>query len=141
MTADEHDKPQTLPRDPDSPVVIAPTEYQAEIEAVLENKDVGFVKIRQHAELKVGTFPFTRYRTLPGTVSYVTQDAAPDAKRGLLFRARVKLERASLRVDERDVALTPTMDVTADISTGQAPVIDFFLDPVRKVANEGLRER
>jgi len=122
-------------------MVIAPSEYQAEVEAVLENKDVGFVKVGQHAEVKVETFPFTRYGTLPGTVSYVSQDAAPDEKRGLLFQARVKLERASLRVDERDVALTPGMAVTAEISTGKRRVIDFFLDPVRKVANEGLRER
>jgi hemolysin D len=122
-------------------MVIAPSEYDAEVEAVLENKDVGFVKIGQHAEVKVETFPFTRYGTLPGTVSYVSQDAAPDEKRGLLFQARVKLERASLRVDERDVALSPGMAVTAEISTGKRRVIDFFLDPVRKVANEGLRER
>ena len=122
-------------------MVITPSEYDAEVEAVLENKDVGFVKVGQHAEVKVETFPFTRYGTLPGIVSYVSQDAAPDEKRGLLFQARVKLERASLRVDERDVALTPGMAVTAEISTGRRRVIDFFLDPVRKVANEGLRER
>ena len=122
-------------------MVIAPSDYQAEIEAVLENKDVGFVKVGQHAEVKVETFPFTRYGTLPGTVSYVSQDAAPDEKRGLLFQARVKLERATLRVDERDVTLTPGMAVTAEISTGKRRVLDFFLDPIRKVANEGLRER
>ena len=122
-------------------MVIAPSDYQAEVEAMLENKDVGFVKVGQRAEVKVETFPFTRYGTLPGTVSYVSQDAAPDEKRGLLFQARVRLERASLRVDERDVALTPGMAVTAEISTGKRRVIDFFLDPVRKVANEGLRER
>jgi hemolysin D len=122
-------------------MVIAPSDYQAEIEAVLENKDVGFVKVGQHAEVKIETFPFTRYGTLPGTVSYVSQDAAPDEKRGLLFQARVKLERATLRVDERDVTLSPGMAVTAEISTGKRRVIDFFLDPIRKVANEGLRER
>jgi hemolysin D len=40
-------------------MVIAPSD-QAEIEAVLENKDVGFVKVGQRAEVKVETFPFTR---------------------------------------------------------------------------------
>ena len=42
--------PADCARDPDSRVVIAPTEYQAEIETVLENKDAGFVKVGQHAE-------------------------------------------------------------------------------------------
>jgi len=60
------------------------------------NKDVGFVKVGQHAEEEVETFPFTRYGMLAGTVSYVSQDASPDEKRGLLFQARGKLDRASL---------------------------------------------
>ena len=122
-------------------MVISPSDYQAEVEAVLENKDVGFVKAGQRAEIKVETFPFTRYGTLSGTVSFVSADAMPDEKKGLLFQARVKLDSAKLRVDERDVMLTPGMAVSAEISTGKRRVIEFFLDPITKTANESLRER
>jgi membrane fusion protein, hemolysin D len=122
-------------------MVISPSDYQAEIEAVLENKDVGFVKIGQRAEVKVETFPFTRYGTLSGIVTFVSNDAVLDEKRGLIFQARVKLESARMQVDERDVTLTPGMAVTAEIATGRRRVIEFFLDPIRKTINEGLRER
>jgi hemolysin D len=122
-------------------MVIAPSDYDAEIEAVLENKDVGFVKVGQRAEVKVETFPFTRYGTLSGTVSFVSQDAVPDDKRGLIFQARVKLDDATLRIGERDMMLTPGMAVSAEIATGKRRVIDFFLDPMHKTANESLRER
>jgi hemolysin D len=122
-------------------MVIAPRDYEAEVEAVLDNKDVGFVKVGQRTEVKVETFPFTRYGTLAGTVSFVSQDAVPDERRGLLFQARVKLDRPSIRVDERDVMLTPGMAVSAEIATGERRVIEFFLDPIRKTATEGLRER
>jgi hemolysin D len=122
-------------------MVIAPSDYQAEVEATLENKDVGFVKVGQRAEVKVETFPFTRYGTLGGTVSFVSNDAVPDEKRGLIFQARVKLDTAKIRVDERDVTLTPGMAVSAEISTGTRRVIEFFLDPIRKTTSEGLRER
>jgi hemolysin D len=122
-------------------MVIAPSDYEAEIEAVLENKDVGFVKVGQRAEVKVETFTFTRYGTITGTVSFVSSDAVPDEKRGLIFQARVKLDQATIRVDQRDVTLTPGMAVSAEISTGRRRVIEFFLDPVRKTASEGLRER
>jgi hemolysin D len=87
------------------------------------------------------TFPFTRYGTLSGTVSYVSQDAVPDEKRGLLYQARIKLDRASIRVDEREVLLTPGMAVTAEVATGKRRTIEFFLDPIRKTAGEALRER
>lgn len=122
-------------------MVIAPSEYVAEVEAVLENKDVGFVKPGQHVEVKAETFPFTRYGTIPGTVSFVSSDAVPDEKRGLIFQARVKLGKGTIRVDERDVTLTPGMAVSAEISTGKRSVLEFFLDPIRKTTSEGLRER
>ena len=122
-------------------MVITPSDYQAEVEALLENRDVGFVKVGQRAEVKVETFPFTRYGTLAGTVSYVSQDAVPDEKRGLVFQARVRLDSPRIRVDERDVTLTPGMAVSAEISTGKRRIIEFFLDPIRKTTSEGLRER
>ena len=122
-------------------MVIAPSDYQAEVEAMLENRDVGFVKPGQHVEVKVDTFPFTRYGTIPGTVSFVSSDAVQDEKRGLVFQARVKLDKPVIRVDERDVSLTPGMAVTAEIATSKRRVIDFFLDPVRKTTGEALIER
>lgn len=122
-------------------MVIAPADYQPEIEAVLDNKDVGFVKVGQRAEIKVETFPFTRYGTLAGNVSYVSSDAVQDEKRGLIFQARVRLASARMRVDERNVTLTPGMAVTAEIATGKRRVIEFFLDPIKKTVYEGLRER
>jgi hemolysin D len=122
-------------------MVITPSDYRAEVEAMLENKDVGFVKPGQRVEVKVEAFPFTRYGTLPGTVSFVSNDAVADERRGLLFQARVRLENASLRIEGRDVALTPGMAVSAEISTGKRSVLGFFLDPIRKTMDEGLKER
>jgi hemolysin D len=122
-------------------MVIAPTEYQTEVEAFIENKDVGFIREGQAAEVKVETFPFTKYGTLQGVVSIVSQDGVPDEKRGLLFQARVKLKQNSLNIDGKTVSLSPGMNVTAEISTGQRRVIDYFLDTVKKTVNEGLRER
>ena len=77
-------------------MVIAPSDYSAEVETVLENKDVGFVKVGQKVEVKVETFPFTRYGTLTGTVSFVSNDAVNDEKKGSVFQARVKLDKGSL---------------------------------------------
>ena len=122
-------------------MVIAPNDYAAEVEAILENKDVGFVKAGQTVEVKIETFPFTRYGTLTGSVTFVSNDAVNDEKKGLVFQARVKLDQTVIRVDERNVNLTPGMAVTAEIATGRRSVISYFLDPLRKTTNESLRER
>ena len=51
------------------------------------------------------------------------------------------LDKAVLKVDERNVNMTPGMAVTTEIATGQRRLITFFLDPLRKTATESLRER
>jgi len=122
-------------------MVIAPKDYSAEVEAVLENKDVGFVKPAQRAEIKIETFPFTRYGTVPAAVTFVSQDAVQDEKRGLIFQARLLLERATMQVDERTVRLAPGMAVTAEIKTGERRVVEYFLDPVLRATSQSLREK
>src|SRR5438132_10825869 len=62
-------------------------------------------------------------------------------QRNLVFQVRVKLDSGPIHVDEREIALTPGMAVTAEIATSRRRVIEFFLDPIRKTLNEGLRER
>ncbi|MDY0012325.1 MAG: HlyD family type I secretion periplasmic adaptor subunit [Rhodocyclaceae bacterium] len=120
---------------------IVPQGAPIELEAVLENKDVGFVKASQTAEIKVETFPFTRYGTLPAQVSFVSQDAVADEHRGLVFPVRLQLARTTLQVDERTVNLSPGMAITAEIKTGRRRVIEYFLSPILKTVGESLGER
>jgi hemolysin D len=55
--------------------VLVPSESQLEIEAMLSNRDIGFVHPGQKAEIKVDTFNFTRYGLLHGDVLSVSTDA------------------------------------------------------------------
>ncbi|CAG4919327.1 HlyD family efflux transporter periplasmic adaptor subunit [Paraburkholderia gardini] len=56
-------------------MVIVPNDRPVEIEAFLENKDVGFVQAGQRAAAKIETFLYTRYGTLPAEVVSVSHDA------------------------------------------------------------------
>jgi len=116
-------------------MVLTPNEYRPEVEALLENRDVGYVRPGQHVEVKVDTFPFTRYGTVAGTVSFVSRDAVQDEKRGLVFLARVQLDPSS------SIPVSPGMAVTAEIATDRRRVIDFFLDPIRRTTAGALIER
>lgn len=122
-------------------MIIVPERQPLEVEAVIENKDVGFVHAGQRAEVKVETFPYTRYGTLHARVQHVSADAVPDEQRGLVYAARVSLERGTLVVDGRSVPLTPGMAVTVEIKLARRRVIEFFLAPLLRRASESLRER
>ena len=116
----------------DSPVVA---------EVVLENKDIGFVSLGQHAQIKLETFVFTRYGTVAATVKHVTADAVNDDKRGAIFPARLQFDTNRIEVDGKKIRLSPGMNVTAEIKTGQRRVIEYLLSPILKMGGESLRER
>jgi hemolysin D len=112
-----------------------------EVEANIDNKDIGFVKLGQAAVVKIDAFPYTRYGYLTGTVVEVPNDAVQDKKLGLTFVARVRLPTNRIRANGQWINLTPGMEVTAEIKTGKRSVAHYFLDPVVQTAEESLRER
>lgn len=122
-------------------LVIAPQEGDLEIEAWVENKDIGFVDENQPAEIKVEAFPFTRFGTIEGRVVSLSRDAVPVDKVGLVYTARVSLARSSIRVENKDIRLSPGMVVAVEIKTGKRRLIEYFLSPLVQAAQNSIRER
>lgn len=117
-------------------------------EVVIENKDIGFIRTGQSAEVKLETFSYTRYGTVPASVQWVTADAvmqpadSGDGRAGsAVFPARLQLAQHSIDIEGRQVRLTPGMNLTAEVKIGRRRVIDYLLSPLQQRAGESLRER
>ena len=122
-------------------MVIVPQDGALEIEAVLENKDIGFVEAGQQAEIKIDTFPFTRYGTIAGEIVDLSNDAVADERRGLVYKMRVLMKQSEIEVNGRSVTLSPGMTVSVESKTGTRKMIEFFLSPLLRHAQESARER
>jgi hemolysin D len=145
-------------------MVIAPMGDGIEIEAMVLNKDIGFVQDGQPAEVKIDTFNFTKYGLLHGEVLSVSRDAVvrdkprtssdADAKQAgqsastseppgqeLVYAARVSLNRTQMEVEGKMVDLSPGMAVTVEIKTGQRRIIEYLLSPLLRYKQESLHER
>jgi len=122
-------------------LMVVPQDHPVEVEAQVENRDVGFVKAGQVVEIKVETFTFTLYGTIPGRVLSISDDAVPIEKVGLIYPTRVSMDRATIQVEGKPVHLSPGMAVTVEIKTGQRRVIEYLLSPLLKSVKESLRER
>ena len=122
-------------------LVVVPQDHPVEAEAQVENKHVGFVLEGQPVEIKVETFPFTLYGTIPGRVLAVSDDAAPIEKVGLVYPTRVSMDRSTIHVDGKEVNLSAGMAVTVEIKTGKRRLIQYLLSPLLKSLKESLRER
>jgi hemolysin D len=137
---------------------IVPADSKLEIEAMVDNQDIGFVHAGQDAEIKVDTFNFTRYGLLHGKVVTLSQDAIPREGAGKsdppkqpgasdgatsepAYAARVSLDQTQMQVDDKRVNLSPGMAVTVEIRTGTRRIIDYLLSPILRHSQESLRER
>lgn len=119
---------------------IVPEKVPLYVDTALDNQDVGFVKPGQRVVVKVATYPFQRYGYLEGTVENISPDAIQDDKKGLIYKAKIKLndEKSS---KQNQLKLLPGMSVSAEINTGQRRIIEFFLDPLMTKADESLKVR
>jgi hemolysin D len=137
-------------------LTIVPIDNTIEIEAMVDNQDIGFVHPGQGAEIKVDTFNFTRYGLLHGNVVSLSQDAVPrdagksdPSKQSTVdgaaaepaYAARVSLDQTQMQVDDKLLNLSPGMAVTVEIKTGTRRIIDYLLSPILRHHQESMRER
>lgn len=120
---------------------IVPREDRIEVEAMLENKDIGFVEEGQVAAVKIDAFEYTKYGTVPARVVHVSRDAVKDEKRGLLYSVIIALDTSVISVKGHEMELSPGMTVKVDIKTGSRRVIEYVLSPLLQHAQESLNER
>ena len=146
-------------------MVIVPDGSKLEVEALLPNRDAGFVHAGQPAELKVEAFSYTRYGLLHGEVRSVSRDALrserdaptpehdqPSAKPSerdarnagsgdTAYVVRISVAEAGVETEQGPMPLEAGMMVTAEIKTGQRRVIDYLLSPFMRYRHEALKER
>ena len=146
----------------DTLMEIVPDGAGVEIEADVENKDIGFVREGQEVEVKFDAFPFTRYGLIKGKVRKLSHDATPavlpprdrsaqsDAQTAgaqqqlttdLAYSARINPDRDWIEADGKREIFKPGMRVSAEIKTGDRRVIDYILSPVMQTVEEAGRER
>jgi hemolysin D len=147
-------------------VVITPDKAKLQVEALVPNLDIGFIKPGQPAVIKVDAFPFTRFGVLHGNVVKIASGAIAeeDAKRALanavaaanvaqtpttppgqpenfVFPVTVSLDETTMNIDGARIPLSPGMTATVEIKTDSRRVIDYLLSPLAKIASEAGRER
>ena len=143
-------------------MTIVPAETHLEIEAMISNRDIGFVEVGQDAAIKIDTFNFTRYGLLHGRVLTVSHDAITREKpqekvvdkpqgaeasssepkgQELVYAARVSLDRMQMQIEDKRVNLSPGMAVTVEIKTGSRTIISYLLSPLIRYKHDSLRER
>lgn len=131
-------------------LAIVPANSRLEIEAIVPNRDVGFLRKGQEAQIKIDAFTFTRYGLASGQVLGISSDAvsrdgaARDSSRAtpeLEYVARISLDRSAMDIEGGAVELAPGMTVSVEIKTGARPLLDYLLSPLGRYRHDSFRER
>jgi len=114
------------------------------IEARIEPKDVGFIKLDMPCIVKSTCFDFSIYGSLPGKVTWISPDAEHDEKSGASFyRIKVKPEGTTFGIKghKHYEQMFTGMQAEINILTGEKTVMQFLLKPFIKGKDESLTER
>jgi hemolysin D len=134
-------------------LTLVPLDSVIEVEVEVEARDIGRIRTGDSVRVKLDAFPFQRHDTLPGKVRVISEDSfqqnspvAMDKTEkeqegpAAFYRTRIDLLSHQLRNVPPGFRLMPGMKVRAEIKVGKRSVISYFLYPVIRALDEGLRE-
>ena len=142
-------------------MLIVPSQHTVELEAYVENKDIGFMQEGQSAQVKIDAYEYTKYGTISAIVTHVSRDAVDfsgngtgqlagkdvDSKKdggrnkGLMYAVKVTLQKPTILVDGKELPISPGMSGSVEIKTGERRIIEYVLSPLITHTHESLHER
>ena len=120
---------------------VVPARDTLVVETKLSPIDVGYVRVGQKADVKILTYDFLRYGSLPGLVKNVAADTSTDLSGDPYFRVEIETERNYLGKDPGSLPIIPGMQAEINIKTGTRSVFNFLISPVLKTWHAAFKER
>jgi hemolysin D len=112
-----------------------------EAKVFLTNRDVGFVKPSQAAQIRVDAFPFTQFGAIPGRLKSIGTDSLPPDQQNPMprFPAYVSLDRLYLEKSGIKHKVTSGQTVSVNLIVRDKRVITLLTDAVQR-ALDALRQ-
>jgi HlyD family secretion protein len=138
-------------------MTLVPKDEILRAEVWVTNEDVGFIHQGAPTKIKFASYQFQKYGMVDGQVAHLSADATDNTQQGTgqsappsakspngqpySYRALVDLKAQELLVDGVRHALSPGMQVTAEIHLGTRTILEYLLSPVTGAFQEAGRER
>jgi HlyD family secretion protein len=138
-----------LPIDKPGPVVeagqivaqIAPKNAPLILKATMPSQHSGFLKVGMPVKIKFDAYPFQDYGVLQGRVNWISPDSkiqTTNQGNQETYEMDIILEHPYIQNGNKRISLTPGQAATAEVIVRQRRVIDFILDPFKKLQKGGL---
>ncbi|MEY3400811.1 MAG: hypothetical protein RLZZ86_414 [Cyanobacteriota bacterium] len=120
---------------------IAPKNADLILKARMASQHSGFVKVGMPVKIKFDAYPFQEYGILSGRITWISPNSKiqeNSANRLETYEVDIALENPYIQVGNKQIPLTPGQTASAEAIIRQRRVIDFILDPFKKLQKNGL---
>ena len=111
------------------------------IEVKLPPQDVGFVQVGQTAQIRLASADATRLGKLDGKVIHISPDSIVSEDGMAYYKVRIETEKNFFERDGLEYFLSPGVQVSAGIVTGERTVFEYLFEPFLGGMERALRER
>ncbi|WP_353862039.1 HlyD family type I secretion periplasmic adaptor subunit [Azospirillum formosense] len=115
-----------------------------EAEVRIAPGDIGRLRHGDDVRIKIDAFPFQRHGTIDGRLRLISESTismeGEQGRKQDVYRGRVALEKVELRDVPDNFRLIPGMTLTSEIRIGKRTVMSYFLYPIWRSLDEGMRE-
>ncbi|RCJ40846.1 hemolysin D [Nostoc minutum NIES-26] len=135
------DKPGSVVQPGQRIAQIAPENTPLILKAEMPSTQSGFLKEGMPVKIKFDAYPFQDYGIVPGRVNWVSPDSkVTQSNRGSTqsFELTISLERSYIQSGNKRILITPGQTATAEVIIRQRHLIDYILDPFKKLQSGGL---
>jgi len=122
-------------------IEIVPVDDILLIEVKLPPQDVGFVQVGQTAQIRLASADATRLGKLDGKVIHISPDSIVDEEGVAFYKVRIETEQNFFERNELKYFLSPGVQVSAGIVTGERTVFEYLFEPFLGGMEKALRER
>ena len=127
---------------PNSSVMnIVPTGKELVIEAKLPTADIGFIKEGQSATIRLASADSINFGNIEGIVKKISPDATQDEAGQTYYKVEIKTQKTYFEYNEQRYNLTPGVEVSASILTGERTIAEYLLNPLLNISTSAIRER
>ena len=120
---------------------IAPNNTPLVLRAEMTSQESGFLRVGMPVKLKFDAYPFQDYGVIEGRLNWISPDSkVKETNQGPIeiFELEVGLDQPYIQTPTRQIALTPGQTASAEVIVRQRRIIDFMLDPFKKLQKGGL---
>ncbi|GAX34010.1 HlyD family efflux transporter periplasmic adaptor subunit [Nodularia sp. NIES-3585] len=120
---------------------IAPQNTPVVLKANIPIQDSGFLNVGMSVKIKFDAFPFQEHGIVEGKIAWISPDSKINqTPQGNIetYELEIVLEQNYIQNGAKRIPLTPGQTANAEVIIRQRRVIDFVLDPFKKLHKNGL---